>query len=493
VACYSYVAIAVKRRNPSMVLKIQHEKFPRRLLVLFTIGFLVLFFSSLTRHMLFQSTLWDLGIFSQAAFLISRGEIPLITTLGLHILSDHASVILYPLAIFYWLWPGPEILFVVQSLSFALGSIFIYNLAKQKDLSEDWALVGVAYYLLSPVLFNANLCDFHPDVLAVPALLWAVQAGLTRRPWQLVCAVLVILSCKEILSLTVIALGIWLFWMVGQRLYAVFVATIGAGWFLFATYYLIPYFTPGKLPSGFSRYSYLGASLSEIFWHALNNPGLVVQRFFTEEALFYYVLLLAPVAIAVSWRQATILLPALPAFLLNVLSSESGQRNLLYQYQLTIFPFLILWLLYSIAAFQKEQQRLWLTPRWMIVWSTLAFLALAKYTFFSSSYLSNLSNLAAVQQAVNLVEDPGGVLAPSQIIAHLSERQTAEMIKSSVIWDRVSLQPYKYVLLDLRHPGIANDDASNRRLLDNLHHLQDFREINFKDDVLLFQRQNRKL
>ena len=459
-----------------MALKIQHEKFPRRLLVLFAIGFLVLFFSSFTRHMLFQSTLWDLGIFNQAAFLISRGEAPLITTLGFHILSDHAALILYPLAILYWLWPGPEILFVVQSLSFALGSIFIYNLAKQKDLSEDWALVGVACYLLSPVLFNVNLFDFHPDVLAVPALLWAVQAGLARRPWQLACAVLVILSCKEILSLTVIALGVWLFWVVGQRLYGVFVVTVGAGWFLFATYYLIPHFTPGKLPSGVSRYSYLGASLSAIFWHALNNPGLVVQRFFTGEALNYYILLLAPVVIALSWRQAAIMLPALPAFLLNVLSSESIQRNLSFQYQLTIFPFLILWLLYSIATFQKEQKRLWLTPHWMIAWSTLAFL---KYTYFFSLF-SDLSNLAAMQQAVHLVEGPGGVLAPSQITAHLSSRQTVEMIKSSTVWNRVYLQPYQYILLDLRRPGFANDDASNGRLLDNLHHLKDFREIYFR-------------
>jgi uncharacterized membrane protein len=364
----------------------------------------------------------------------------------------------------------------VQSLTFALGSIFIYNLAKQKDLSDDWALVGVACYLLSPVLFNVNLFDFHPDVLA-------------RRPWQLACAVLVILSCKEILSLTVIALGVWLFWVVGQRLYGVFVVTVGAGWFLFATYYLIPHFTPGKLPSGFSRYSYLGASLSAIFWYALNNPGLVVQRFFTGEALHYYILLLAPVVIALSWQQAAIMLPALPAILLNVLSSENIQRNLIFQYQLTIFLFLILWLLYSIATFQKEQKRLWLAPHWMIAWSTLAFL---KYTYFFSLF-SDLSNLAAMQQAVHLVEGPGGVLAPSQITAHLSARQTVEMIQSSAVWNRVSLQPYQYIILDLRRPGLANDGASNRRLLDTLHRLQDFREIYSRDDVLLFQRQKNKL
>jgi uncharacterized membrane protein len=476
-----------------MALRTQSENLPRLLLFLFSIGFFVLFFSSLARHMLFQSTLWDLGIFSQAAFLISRGETPLITTLGFHILSDHASVILYPLSVLYWLWPRPEILFAVQSLNFALGTLFIYNLAKQKNLNEHWSLAGAACYLLYPALFNINLFDFHPEVLAVPALLWAVQAGLNQRPWQLAYAVLIILSCKEILSLTVIGLGIWLFWVVGQRLYGALVVTAGAGWFLAATYYLIPHFAPGKSPSGISRYSYLGASITEILQHILSNPGLIVQQFITREALHYYVFLLAPVAIALSWRQAAILVPALPAFLLNVLSSGNVQRDLVFQYQVTIFPFLILWLLYSVAAFQKEQQRLWLTPRWVIAWSTLAFLGLAKYTYFFSLYLSNISNIAAMQQAIHLVEGPGGVLAPSQITAHLSERKTAEMIRSSVIWNSVSLQPYQYVLIDLRHPGYANDDASNRRLADTLHRLQDFREIYSRDDVLLFHQQKRKL
>lgn len=476
-----------------MALKIQNESFSRRLLILFSMGFLVLLFSSLARHMLFQSTLWDLGIFSQAVFLISRGEAPLITTLGFHILSDHASVILYPLSLLYWLWPGPEILFVVQSLSFALGTLFIYNLAKQKNLNERWSLVGTACYLLYPALFNINLFDFHPEVIAVPALLWAVQAGITRRPWQLACAVLIILSCKEILSLTVIGLGIWLFWVVGQRLYGISAITAGVGWFLVSTYYVIPHFTPDKPPSGIGRYSYLGASVNEILQHILSNPGLIVQQFITREALHYYIFLLAPVAIALSWRQAAILIPALPAFLLNVLSSGNVQRDLVFQYQVTIFPFLILWLIYSVAAFQKEQQRLWLTPRWVIAWSTLVFLGLAKYTYFFSLYLSNVSNLTAMQQAILLVKGPDGVLASSEIIAHLSERKTAEMIKSSVIWNRASLQPYQYVLLNLRNPGYANDDASNKRLLDTLHRLQDFHKIYAKDDVLLFQRQQRKL
>ncbi len=425
-----------------MALKIQNESFSRRLLILFSIGFLVLLSSSLAHHMLFQSTLWDLGIFSQAVFLISRGETPLITTLGFHILSDHASVILYPLAILYWLWPRLEILFVVQSLSFALGTLFIYNLAKQKNLNEQWSLVGAACYLLYPALFNINLFDFHPEAIAVPALLWAVQAGITRRPWQLACAILIILSCKEILSLTVIALGIWLFWVVGQRLYGTLVVTAGAGWFLAATYYVIPHFAPGKSPSGIGRYSYLGASVDEILQHVLSNPGLIVQQFITREALHYCIFLLAPVAIALGWRQAAILLPALPAFLLNVLSSGNVQRDLVFQYQVTIFPFLVLWLLYSVAAFQKEQQRLWLTPRWVIAWSTLAFLGLAKYTYFFSLYLSNLSNIAAIQQAIHLIKGPDSVLASAEIIAHLSERKTAEMIRSSVIWNGSSLEPY---------------------------------------------------
>jgi uncharacterized membrane protein len=59
----------------------------------------------------------------------------------------------------------------------SLGAFPTYLLAIQAGLKENQAIAIVIVYLLYPVLYNSNLCDFHPDTIAVPAILTAVLAA----------------------------------------------------------------------------------------------------------------------------------------------------------------------------------------------------------------------------------------------------------------------------------------------------------------------------
>ena len=59
---------------------------------------------------------FDLAIFDQAVWLISRGETPFVTVRGLHILADHFSIILYLLAPLYWLAATPKTLLLAQTV-----------------------------------------------------------------------------------------------------------------------------------------------------------------------------------------------------------------------------------------------------------------------------------------------------------------------------------------------------------------------------------------
>src|SRR4051794_4980438 len=56
---------------------------------------LLLFAASSMRHHMFRSGAMDLGFFDQVIFLISRGERPVSSILGFHILADHAAYAIY--------------------------------------------------------------------------------------------------------------------------------------------------------------------------------------------------------------------------------------------------------------------------------------------------------------------------------------------------------------------------------------------------------------
>ena len=130
------------------------------LIYLISFSSLILLISSSLKHLLYQSTAWDLGIFDQAIFLISQNTPPISSFLGIHILGDHAALIFYPLAILYKLYPSVYWLFGVQAIALSLGAFFIYQLAKQSRLKEALALTLSWVYLLYPLIFNINLFDF---------------------------------------------------------------------------------------------------------------------------------------------------------------------------------------------------------------------------------------------------------------------------------------------------------------------------------------------
>ena len=137
----------------------------------------------------YQMMAFDLGIFDQATWLISRGHAPFVTVRGIHLLDDHFSAFLCLLAPLYRLWDSPKTLLLAQTAALALGALPVYGLARRKTGSAPaaagfllrhpaaaWAALNVGPHreyllqLLAPLLFLPLLA---PEilVLTVPLLL----------------------------------------------------------------------------------------------------------------------------------------------------------------------------------------------------------------------------------------------------------------------------------------------------------------------------------
>jgi uncharacterized membrane protein len=318
---------------------------------------LILFTASSLRHFLFQSTALDLAVFDQWVYLTSQGFPPISSFLGFHMIGDHAAFILYFIALPYKIYPDVHWLFAIQASALALGCLPIYALSLQTGLSVAYARAIAISYLLYPALFNINFfTDFRPEAIAVPGILWASWAGIAGKTRQLIIAITLVLSCKDTLSLTVIAFGIWLSLSHHRRIYGIGCIVAGTVWSLFTIGYLVPLLRGGQA-GGVVFYNSLGDSPRQIIWNIITNPGLILEKFFVPDTLFYYLLLLLPVIIGLHWRQSMTILPALPMLLLNIISDYGAQRDLTHHYSLPIFPFIIVWLLRSIKQYQKEKKK----------------------------------------------------------------------------------------------------------------------------------------
>lgn len=414
---------------------------------------LILFACSSIRHALFQSGAYDLGIYDQVVYLISQGEPPISSILGFHHMGNHAAWAVYPLALLYKIYPDVHWLLAVQAVALALGALPTWYLAREAGLKESQAVAVAAAYLLYPVVFNANLFEFHPEVMAIPVLLAAVLAARLGKISWFCLSIIFVLGCKDVLSLTVAAMGIWLLVFEKRRSAGAFALCAGIAWFLIASQLIIPFFS-GSEPAAVERYSYLGNSVPEIASNLVLKPGLVFSKVISLRTLEYVGLIILPVIWGLSPQHLTPLISTIPTVVVNILAAKQMQRDLIHQYSLPVLPFLILAVIATLAAGQG-----WLrSKRAIVLWSLLAFLALAKYGFFWSIYLGSLDTWQATREAIAQISTAGGVLTTNRIAPHLTHRRLIQFVDDSTPLT-TDLTQFKYVLLNERHPyGSGNPE-----------------------------------
>ena len=443
---------------------------------------LILFICSSLRHELFQSTAYDLGIFDQAIYLISQAQPPISSYLGFHILGDHAALIFYPLALLYKIYPTVYWLFAIQSIALAIGALPTWYLALQAGLEESQAIAMVYVYLLYPLLFNVNLFDFHPEVLVVPALLTAVLTARKRQLWWFCLNIFLVLGCKEVLSLTIAAMGVWLLFVEKRRLYGTIAFISGIIWFLIATKGIIPFFgtEAASIERQLGKYSYLGSSFIEVSKTLLFRPTIILENLFSLDNLQYLVLLLLPVIWGFSFQGLKHLIAVVPCLSLNLLADFSLQKDLLHQYSIPIVPFLIVSVISTLAAGKGWLQN----KRTIILWSIITFITLTKFTYFGGRYLKSIDNWQATKQAITQVKTKSSVYTTTQISPHLSQRKLIKITNNNS--STIDLQTFNYILLNVRHPGLGSTTEFATNLVNQIKNYHEFYLAYQQDDVYLF-------
>ena len=118
-------------------------------------------------------------------------------------------------------------------------------------------------YLLYPALGFMNRFDFHSIVLAVPFLLFALDAQEHGRPKAATILIILAMACNEEVGLTVFALGLYLSLARKRLKLGLTWAFIGLTWSLIAFFVVIPYFR-GAVNDVTLRYAWLGSDLPTI-------------------------------------------------------------------------------------------------------------------------------------------------------------------------------------------------------------------------------------
>lgn len=166
---------------------------------------------SMARYLGYNSGMFDLGNMAQAIASVNRGQ-PFSFTyrdgqmsrLALHVELFYALFV--PLM---RLWNDPQVLLIGQALLAVSGALPVYYLAGRR-FAAGTSLAFALGYLLFPTAVSAILFDFHGDTLAMPILLWMLDA-LDRQAWRRFWLFLLLsLFCKFYIVAPIFVLGLTL-------------------------------------------------------------------------------------------------------------------------------------------------------------------------------------------------------------------------------------------------------------------------------------------
>ena len=94
------------------------------------------------RQARFATFSFDLGIYDQAVWLLSRFHDPFVTVRGLEFFGHHVNPIMLLFVPFYWLGAGPLFLLSAQVVVQASGAVAIFLLARDR-IHDRWLAVAL--------------------------------------------------------------------------------------------------------------------------------------------------------------------------------------------------------------------------------------------------------------------------------------------------------------------------------------------------------------
>jgi uncharacterized membrane protein len=455
------------------------------------------------RYDRFRTFGFDLGIYDQGAWLLSRGKDPFVTIRGLEIFGHHANVLLLAFVPFYRLGAGPIFLLVVQVAAQASGAVAVFLLARDL-LRSKWAGVALAaVLLLNPTYQWLTWEFFHPDAVAIGPLLFAYWAARAKR-WPLfwVAAALTVL-CKEDFALAVALLGVLIFFR-GDRTKGTIVAIGSTAYFFFATRVLIPW-QNGIGPFYDSFFGDLGHSPSAVVVNAIRRPRTTWRLATEDDRRSWYWYMLAPWAF-VPLLDPRALLIAAAAIFVNVVTAFPYTRDYRFHYSAIVVAGCAVATVEAVAWISRRGRRS--GAMWALVATVLVAAVVTSVLWGCASYSRHYSDgtwplghdprVAIMAKAVSSVPRDASASVAYDVDTHMTHRE--KIYEFPVPWCNVNWGVHgehlddpgqvRYLVVDrtlMNDPADPFGSSRSRALLDDLLSYE-FRVVSDNEGVVVARR-----
>lgn len=471
-------------------------------LAFFTFFYFIYFtFASFLRYDNFFTGRFDLGNMDQTVWNTMNGRIFQITdpngTQIMSRLAFHADFILILISPLYKLWANPKMLLLLQTFVLAVGSFFVYLIAKEITKNKKFSLLISTCYLIYPALLYSNLYDFHAVTLATTFLLSAYYFFIKRKNLYLLLSLFFAGITKEEIWMIVAIFGLaMIFCEIYRNKLKQGLRNISLGLFIFITgiflfYILIWKVIPmyrGQAHFALSYYSDFGGSATGVVSNILLNPIKTITTLLKPDNLRYLLDIFGPLGFIAFLFPFTLIF-AVPDLGINLLSSNSQLHQIYYQYTAAVTPFIFISTIYGAFYLSKKFKKLDLEKIGLLILiisiffqyllGPLPFTKKANISiFYNDFYYSGM-----IDSYLNSIPKKYSIASTNNLGSHLSRRQNIYTIP-------VGIKKADVILFLLNDPFAQPSLKAQKEMVYKLQKDKNYVEVFRKDDFYVFEKKS---
>ncbi|MFC1708957.1 DUF2079 domain-containing protein [Candidatus Omnitrophota bacterium] len=430
-------------------------------IVLILVSAYIAFFSfiSILRYNTFNFHDQDLSIHAQTVWNILHGSTHS-SILGFSFLGNHLNLILFPIAPIYAIFPSALTLLLLQTLFIGLGAVPLYLIAREV-LEKKFAIFFSLLYLIFPALHFCNYYEFHP-VTFVPFFFMFMFYYFQKEKFApFVCFMLLVLLCKENMSLGIIFFGSYVLFFTRRSLrWKITPIALAVAWLICALK-IMPYFS--KETIDFSLiYRHIGPTMPQAVANIIMHPVHTLKLMFTAKNMAFLFQLFFPLGF-LSLLFPKLLLFSSPFFLQQLLSARKVDHSIEYHYAAKLVPFIFISAVYGMKFLLKS--KFFSRRRGLLIGIILIASVISNFSF---GLLTKLPKYLAPRNTVKAIDNnkrmllaqipkDASVVATFEFLPHLSQRKSVYSFHTAYT-KKYTLSRKDYILPENIEYALVNFD-----------------------------------
>lgn len=412
-----------------------------KILAVFIALYVFLFsFLSFKKYYNFYYNGLDLSIFNQLFYNTVQGRWFEVTFNLNNYLADHFTPIVTLILPFYYLWPDPRNLLIIQTLILALCAWPIYLIAYKVLNNKLISLFISLLWLINFLLHNGNLFEFHLIPLAIFFILWIFYFYYTNNFRYFLLFFVLALLVREDISL--ILLGFLPLSIIDKRSFKWLITSLFSIVYFLLSLQIISLFNFGESNKFLLYYSWLGGdSLSSILLAWLSHPIIFISHIFNFSNLFNFLVILLSLGLIslIACRYLWLLFFPLAQLLLTSQGLSNSVFNM--HYGLLFLPALFISFIFAVYKIVNREKFLFSK----LIYSNikLFILLLIVTALYFSYFLSPFKNVLLLKNNTNyqnivsdfisLIPQDSDLVVSSTLAPSLSSREGIYFLEPSYL------------------------------------------------------------